>query len=80
MPLLAKLTEFGKTPLFTTAEFEAMGYALVIWPLSSLRMANKAQAKLNVAIARDGGTHKVVNRVQPVRNAVQRSDFAIMKR
>lgn len=64
VPLLANMTEFGKTPFFTAAEFEAMGYAMVIWPVSSLRMANKAQAELYAAIARDGGTHKIVERMQ----------------
>jgi methylisocitrate lyase len=64
VPLLANMTEFGKTPFFTATEFEAMGYAMVIWPVSSLRMANKAQAELYAAIARDGGTHQVVDRMQ----------------
>jgi len=64
VPLLANMTEFGKTPFFTAAEFEAMGYAMVIWPVSALRVANKAQAELYAAIARDGGTHKVVDRMQ----------------
>jgi methylisocitrate lyase len=64
VPLLANMTEFGKTPFFTAAEFEAMGYAMVIWPVSSLRMANKAQAELYAAISRDGGTHKVIDRMQ----------------
>ena len=63
-PLLANMTEFGRTPFFTAREFEAMGYKMVIWPVSSLRMANKAQADLYAAIARDGGTHGVVDRMQ----------------
>jgi methylisocitrate lyase len=64
VPLLANMTEFGKTPFFTAAEFEAMGYSMVIWPVSSLRVANKAQQQLYAAIARDGGTHKVVEQMQ----------------
>jgi methylisocitrate lyase len=62
--LLANMTEFGKTPFFTAEEFEAMGYKMVIWPVSSLRVANKAQAELYAAIQRDGGTHKMVERMQ----------------
>jgi methylisocitrate lyase len=58
------MTEFGKTPFFTASEFEAMGYSMVIWPVSSLRVANKAQQQLYAAIARDGGTHKVVEQMQ----------------
>jgi len=64
VPLLANMTEFGKTPFFTASEFEAMGYKMVIWPVSSLRMANKAQADLYAAIARDGGAHNMVDRMQ----------------
>jgi methylisocitrate lyase len=64
VPLLANMTEFGKSPFFTAAEFEAMGYSMVIWPVSSLRVANQAQQQLYAAIARDGGTHKVVEQMQ----------------
>jgi methylisocitrate lyase len=41
-----------------------MGYKMVIWPVSSLRMANKAQAELYAAICRDGGTQNMVDRMQ----------------
>jgi methylisocitrate lyase len=41
-----------------------MGYAMVIWPVSALRVANQAQAKLYAAIARDGGTHNAVDQMQ----------------
>lgn len=43
MPLPANMTEFSKTPFFTAQEFKDMGYHMVIWPVSSLRVANKAQ-------------------------------------
>ncbi|WP_306223387.1 methylisocitrate lyase [Bosea beijingensis] len=64
VPLLANMTEFGRTPFFTASEFEAMGYRMVIWPVSSLRVANKAQEKLYAALARDGGTHAMVEQMQ----------------
>ena len=63
-PLLANMTEFGRTPFFTAAEFEDMGYKMVIWPVSSLRVANKAQEDLYAAIRRDGGTQNMVDRMQ----------------
>jgi methylisocitrate lyase len=63
-PLLANMTEFGRTPFFTAAEFEAMGYRMVIWPVSALRVANKAQAELYAAIRRDGGTQNMIDRMQ----------------
>lgn len=64
VPLLANMTEFGKTPFYTAKEFEEMGYKMVIWPVSSLRAANKAQAELYTSIADNGGTHKYVDRMQ----------------
>ena len=62
--LLANMTEFGRTPFFTASEFEAMGYRMVIWPVSALRVANKAQEKLYAAIKRDGGTQNMIDRMQ----------------
>ena len=63
-PLLANMTEFGRTPFFTAAEFQEMGYRMVIWPVSSLRVAAKAQAELYEAIRRDGGTQGMLGRMQ----------------
>ncbi|MEJ2626827.1 MAG: methylisocitrate lyase [Pseudolabrys sp.] len=64
VPLLANMTEFGRTPFFTASEFEAMGYRMVIWPVSSLRVANKAQEELYTTIRRDGGTETMLNEMQ----------------
>src|SRR5271170_2031196 len=64
VPLLANMTEFGRTPFFTSAEFQDMGYRMVIWPVSSLRVANKAQAELYAAIRRNGGAQHMVDRMQ----------------
>ena len=41
-----------------------MGYRMVIWPVSALRVAAKAQEDLYAAIRRDGGTHGMVERMQ----------------
>jgi len=75
-PLLANMTEFGRTPFFTGAEFEAMGYAMVIWPVSSLRVANKAQDELYAAIRRDDGAHKMVDRMQTRAELYATIDYA----
>jgi methylisocitrate lyase len=64
VPLLANMTEFGRTPFFTASEFEAMGYRMVIWPVSSLRVANKAQQKLYAALRRDGSTKAALGDMQ----------------
>jgi len=71
VPLLANMTEFGRTPFFTGAEFEAMGYKMVIWPVSSLRIANKAQADLYAAIKKDDGTQGMVDRMQDAGGALR---------
>lgn len=63
-PLLANMTEFGRTPYLTAKEFEALGYRMVIWPVSSLRVAAKAEAELYAAIRRDGGTMHHLDRMQ----------------
>lgn len=64
VPLLANMTEFGRTPFFTAQEFEEMGYKMVIWPVSSLRVANKAQEKLYATIKRDGATKAMIDEMQ----------------
>lgn len=64
VPLLANMTEFGRTPFFTASEFEQMGYRMVIWPVSSLRVANKAQESLYANLAREGSTESMVPQMQ----------------
>lgn len=64
VPLLANMTEFGRTPFFTASEFEEMGYRMVIWPVSSLRVANKAQARLYETLRRDDATRGMLQEMQ----------------
>jgi methylisocitrate lyase len=64
VPLLANMTEFGRTPLMTAKEFEQLGYKMVIWPVSALRMAAKAHTELYEGIRKDGGTHRLIDRMQ----------------
>ncbi|MGI4796256.1 MAG: methylisocitrate lyase, partial [Janthinobacterium lividum] len=76
VPLLANMTEFGRTPFFTADEFQAMGYRMVIWPVSSLRVANKAQETLYAAIKADGGTQNQVDRMQTRAELYATIDYA----
>lgn len=64
VPLLANMTEFGRTPFFTAQEFEEMGYRMVIWPVSSLRVANKAQERLYATLKADGATKAMLGDMQ----------------
>jgi methylisocitrate lyase len=64
VPLLANMTEFGRTPFFTAAEFEAMGFKMVIWPVSSMRVANKAQEELYRTLHAKGSAESLVSKMQ----------------
>jgi len=64
VPLLANMTEFGRTPQMTASEFEALGYRMVIWPVSSLRIAARAQEELYAEIATEGTPAALIPRMQ----------------
>jgi methylisocitrate lyase len=63
-PLLANMTEFGRTPYMTGAELEALGCRLVIWPVSSLRIAAKAVEGLYATLAAEDGTFGLLDVMQ----------------
>ena len=63
-PLLANMTEFGRTPYFTAEEFQALGFRMVIWPVSALRIAAKAHERLYATIAREGGPKDLIGEMQ----------------
>jgi methylisocitrate lyase len=63
-PLLANMTEFGRTPPFTAREFEEMGYRMVIWPVSALRVAAKAHEQLYAVLKREGGAQSLIPQMQ----------------
>lgn len=64
VPLLANMTEFGRTPCFTASQFEAMGYAMVIWPVSALRVAARAHEELYAALREHGSAETMLPRMQ----------------
>ncbi|WP_293915566.1 MULTISPECIES: methylisocitrate lyase [unclassified Sphingobacterium] len=64
LPILANITEFGQTPLFTTDELGAAGVAIVLYPLSAFRAANKAAANVYSHIRKDGGQAAVLDTMQ----------------
>lgn len=53
--LVANMTAFGRTPPLSADEFEDLGYDMVIWPASSLRVANKAQEQIHAISATGSG-------------------------
>jgi len=64
VPLLANMTEFGKTPHFTAHEFADMGFKMVIWPVSALRVAARAHDRLYAEIAGAGTARAVLGDMQ----------------
>ena len=64
LPVLANITEFGQTPLFSTAELSSAGVRLVLYPLSAFRAAAKAQVVVYDAIRRQGTQKSVVPYMQ----------------
>jgi methylisocitrate lyase len=64
VPVLANLTEFGLTPLFTRAELGAAGVRLVLYPLSAFRVMSRAALELYGAIRREGTQAGQIARMQ----------------
>jgi methylisocitrate lyase len=63
-PVLANLTEFGKTPLFTRDEMRTCGVRLLLYPLSAFRAAARAMLEVYGAIRRDGTQAALLERMQ----------------
>ena len=63
-PILANLTEFGMTPLFTTAELKSANVAMALYPLSAFRAMNKAAENVFQAIRNQGTQKSVINSMQ----------------
>ena len=64
VPVLANLTEFGRTPLFTVAELGEVGVQLVLYPLSAFRAMSRAALEVYAAIRRDGTQRGVIDGMQ----------------
>ncbi|WP_060204089.1 methylisocitrate lyase [Sporosarcina koreensis] len=64
LPLLANMTEFGRTPMITADQFEEMGYKMVIYPVTSLRVAAKAIESLYEGIYEKGTQADFLSKMQ----------------
>jgi methylisocitrate lyase len=64
VPVLANITEFGKTPLFTRDELASVGVGIQLYPLSAFRAMNKAAEAVYTAIRRDGHQQSVIELMQ----------------
>jgi methylisocitrate lyase len=64
VPVLANLTEFGETPLYTADELAAVDIAMALYPLSAFRAMNKAALNVYQAIRSEGTQRSVVDTMQ----------------
>ena len=64
VPVLANLTEFGKTPLFTTDELAEAGIRMALYPLSAFRAASMAAENVYQSLRKDGTQKNVIDTMQ----------------
>ena len=75
VPVLANITEFGSTPLFTVEELAIANVGLVLYPLSAFRAMNKAAENVYQAIRRDGTQKNVIDTMQTRAELYDRIDY-----
>ncbi|ANF57036.1 methylisocitrate lyase [Halotalea alkalilenta] len=80
VPVLANLTEFGATPLFTLDELERCGVALALYPLSAFRAANRAAERVFETIRRDGTQAAAVETMQSREELYERIGYHAFER
>ena len=75
VPVLANITEFGMTPIFTTDELAKVGVAIVLYPLSAFRAMNKAAENVYETIQKDGSQKAVLDTMQTREELYQRINY-----
>ncbi|MCC2956554.1 methylisocitrate lyase [Massilia sp. IC2-477] len=75
VPVLANITEFGSTPLFTLDELRSANVSIALYPLSAFRAMNKAAENVYNAIRRDGTQKNVLDTMQTRAELYDRIDY-----
>jgi methylisocitrate lyase len=75
VPVLANITEFGVTPLFSTSELAAVGVQMALYPLSAFRAMNKAAENIYETIRREGTQKSLLNSMQTREELYERIDY-----
>ena len=75
VPVLANITEFGATPLFTLDELRSANVSIALYPLSAFRAMNKAAENVYNAIRRDGTQQNVLDTMQTRAELYDRIDY-----
>lgn len=76
IPLLANMTEFGKTPLIPAAEFQELGYAAVIFPMTAFRLMLRAVDEGLAELARTGTQAGILDRMRTRAELYELVDYA----
>jgi methylisocitrate lyase len=74
-PILANITEFGLTPLFTRDELGSHGVSMILYPLSAFRAMNKAAENVYESIRRDGTQSHVIETMQTREELYERINY-----
>lgn len=74
-PILANITEFGLTPLFTRDELGAHGVSMILYPLSAFRAMNKAAENVYETIRKEGTQATVINTMQTREELYERINY-----
>ena len=74
-PILANITEFGLTPLFTRNELGANGVSMILYPLSAFRAMNKAAENVYETIRKEGTQAKVIDTMQTREELYERINY-----
>lgn len=75
VPVLANITEFGMTPLFTAEELRGVGVSMVLYPLSAFRAMNKAAENVYSHIRKDGTQANVIETMQTREELYERINY-----
>ena len=75
VPILANITEFGKTPLFTVDQLRDVGVGIVLYPLSAFRAMNKAAELVYETIRKTGSQSSVIDTMQTREELYERIDY-----
>jgi len=75
VPVLANITEFGMTPLFTVSELKSVNVAMVLYPLSAFRAMNKAAENVFQTIRTDGTQKAVIGEMQTREELYERINY-----
>jgi len=75
VPVLANITEFGKTPLFHVSELAQAGVAMVLYPLTAFRMMSQAALTAYQTVRNEGSQSQIVNQMQSREALYQTLDY-----